>query len=218
MVVLFVADCIVDTDEEEDKTEYYSPSETWSEEEKVEEGEEDDNEEEERSERVFSMSELQSAIENAVETTTEKVNRVRCMSCRRLNWQMETHGEATVENVRQYHSSAFSAITNTNALREYAGKTPKKYDLHTVGWYTRRATTPALCGHWMSELINLQQKVLMDSPKDGKDASTQTEEEQEDESEEETAWYCIPCGFEGSYDEVLLHEEACAAFALTKKQ
>jgi hypothetical protein len=63
----------------------------WSEEEEeeVEEGEEDDDDEEEESERVFSMSEMQSAIENAVETTIEKVDSGRCMSCRRLNWQME---------------------------------------------------------------------------------------------------------------------------------
>jgi hypothetical protein len=212
---LFVAESI----DEEERTEYYSPSEMWSEEEKVEEGEEEEEEEEEEEDGAcaFSLDERAAVVEEEEVEEVVVQPAIRCMGCCRLNWQLETHGEATLENVRQYHSSAVSAIKNTNALREYAGKTPKEYTLHTVAWYTRRATTPALCGHWMSELINLQQKVLMDSPKESQVASTQTEEQQKDESESEV-WYCIPCGFEGSYDEVLLHEETCAAFALTKQQ
>jgi hypothetical protein len=174
--------CIVDTRESESETS--EKSEKSESEEEKEEGEL--QEEKEAESDKFSLDEVEDELDEI-----QQQMKPRCIMCRRLEMQFEKHEEATVKDIKLRHATVKDAIKLVNTLRGYHGMKPKTYRFHTVGWYTRRGTTPALRGHILSELICLEQQILADTPQFKlTDAATQTEEmlieSEENDSESES--------------------------------
>jgi hypothetical protein len=191
---LHVEECIVDTSESE-KSEKSEKSEEkcivdTSESEKSEKSEkseekcivdtsESEKSESEKSESESEKSESEKFSLDEVEDELDEIQqqmKPRCYMCRRFLQKGLKYEEATEEDIRYQHTTVKCAIDFVDRHRGLLGMKKKDYNFHTASYYARRGTTPVRRGKILSELIELEQVVMSDRPKEAQDAATQTEE------------------------------------------